>query len=130
MGQGQIVYLSRQATALVERLAVSEDRNGCVLPAINGKWVAISKSTLNKQLARVSVRIPHFTVHDLRRTATTRLSEMHWEEKWIEKCLNHKTAGVKRIYNRAEYAEDRKRMLQAWADHVDSLRGLPDVRQV
>jgi integrase len=130
MGQGQIVYLSRQATALVERLAVPEERVGCVLPAVNGKWAAISKSTLNKQLARVSVRIPHFTVHDLRRTATTRLSEMHWDEKWIEKCLNHKTAGVKRIYNRAEYAEDRKRMLQAWADHVDSLRGLPDVRQV
>jgi hypothetical protein len=55
---------------------------------------------------------------------------MGWEEKWIEKCLNHKAAGVKRIYNRAEYAEDRRRMLQAWADQVDSLRGLPIVRQV
>jgi integrase len=90
MGQGQIVYLSKQATALLESLAAPEDRIGCVLPAINGKWAAISKSTLNKQLARVSVRIPHFTIHDLRRTATTRLSEMGWEEKWIEKCLNHK----------------------------------------
>jgi integrase len=131
MGQGQIVYLSRQATALIGQLhAPGVQPVHCVLPSLNSRWCPISKSTLNKQLARVPVRIPHFTIHDLRRTATTRLSEMGWEEKWIEKCLNHKTAGVKRIYNRAEYAEDRRLMLQAWADRVDSLRGLPNVRQI
>jgi integrase len=124
MGQGQIVYLSTRAVRLFRSLMKGDAPQGCVLPAPGGTWASISKSTLNKQLARVAVRLPHFTVHDLRRTATTRLSEMGFEEKWIEKCLNHKPPGVKGIYNRAEYAEQRRDMLARWAEHVDSLRGL------
>jgi hypothetical protein len=29
--------------------------------------------------------------------------------------------GVRGVYNRAEYAEQRKQMLQFWADYVDGL---------
>lgn len=38
---------------------------------------------------------------------------------WIEKCLAHEQKGVRAVYNKAEYAEQRRDMLQQWADMVD-----------
>jgi integrase len=61
-----------------------------------------------------------FTVHDLRRTASTLLHEAGFNSDWIEKCLAHEQRGVRAIYNKAEYAEQRRAMLQAWADMLDA----------
>ena len=61
----------------------------------------------------------HFTVHDLRRTASTVLHEIGFNSDWIEKCLAHEQRGVRAIYNKAEYAEQRRTMLQTWADMLD-----------
>jgi hypothetical protein len=36
-------------------------------------------------------------------------------------ALNHTIGGVRGVYNRAEYAEQRREMLQAWADYIDRL---------
>jgi predicted kinase len=38
----------------------------------------------------------------------------------IEKALAHEQQGVRGVYNRAEYADQRREMLQWWADLVDS----------
>ena len=65
--------------------------------------------------------IKPFTIHDLRRTGSTRLGEMGFPSEVIEKALNHTIGGVRGIYNRAQYAEQRKQMLQCWADYVDRL---------
>ena len=37
----------------------------------------------------------------------------------MEKALNHVIGGVRGIYNRAEYAPQRREMLQFWADYVE-----------
>ncbi|MGC8732940.1 MAG: tyrosine-type recombinase/integrase, partial [Halothiobacillaceae bacterium] len=60
-----------------------------------------------------------FCVHDLRRTASTLLHEAGYNTDWIEKCLAHEQKGVRAIYNKAEYAEQRRVMLQDWADMID-----------
>ena len=39
----------------------------------------------------------------------------------VEKALNHTIGGVRGVYNRAEYAEQRREMLQAWSDYIDGL---------
>lgn len=39
----------------------------------------------------------------------------------MEKALNHTIGGVRGVYNRAEYSEQRRAMLQAWADVIDAL---------
>ncbi|SPU48687.1 Putative prophage CPS-53 integrase [Bordetella trematum] len=36
-------------------------------------------------------------------------------------ALNHTIGDVRGVYNRAEYAEQRREMLQAWADYIDGL---------
>jgi integrase len=82
----------------------------------------MAASTLNRALGRIPVKIEHFTVHDLRRTAATNLAEKEWNADWIEKALNHKLKGVRGVYNRAQYAKQRAEMLQAWADRLDELK--------
>jgi integrase len=62
-----------------------------------------------------------FTVHDLRRTGSTLLNEIGFNRDWIEECLAHEEGRFSRsIYNKAEYAEQRRHMLQEWANMVDA----------
>ena len=39
----------------------------------------------------------------------------------VEKALNHTIGGVRGVYNRAEYAPQRREMLQFWADTIEQL---------
>jgi hypothetical protein len=43
----------------------------------------------------------------------------------IERQLSHKGQGMRAVYNKAEYMDERHKMMQAWADHLDTLRTLP-----
>ena len=62
-----------------------------------------------------------FTIHDLRRTGATYLHEQGFSSDVVEKALNHTIGGVRGIYNRAQYSDQRRQMLQHWADYVESL---------
>lgn len=54
-------------------------------------------------------------------TATTLLNEVDFNGDWIEKCLAHEEGRSSRsVYNKAECAEQRRHMLQEWADMVDA----------
>ena len=64
-------------------------------------------------------KIEKVSVHDLRRTASTLLHEAGFNSDWIEKCLAHEQRGVRAVYNKAEYAEQRRDMIQQWADMID-----------
>ena len=62
-----------------------------------------------------------FTVHDLRRTGSTILNELGFNSDWIEKCLAHEDGRSSRgVYNKAEYADQRRHLLQEWANMIDS----------
>jgi len=122
-GAGQIVYLSQQARELIERSKAPANRLGHLFPALGSDGsTPMGQSTLNRALGQIQRGMAHFTVHDLRRTGATRLSEMGFNADWIEKALNHRLRGVRGIYNRAEYAKQRREMLQAWADTLDLSR--------
>ncbi len=126
-GAGQIVYLSQQAVRILDRLRPTARRAGYIFPAVGSDGsTPIGQSTLNRALERVQRGMTHFTVHDLRRTGATRLSEMGYNPDWIEKALNHKLRGVRGIYNRAEYGTQRRKMLQEWADTLDGLQAVED----
>lgn len=122
-GRPHVVYLSRQARELFEELRRLAGGSELVLPGRLSLKRPFAGSSLNVALreAMRGVDIPHFTVHDLRRTAATLLNENGWPSDVIEKALNHTIGGVRGVYNRAEYAEKRREMLQSWADFVDGL---------
>ncbi|WP_342308235.1 tyrosine-type recombinase/integrase [Burkholderia pyrrocinia] len=122
-GKPHIVYLSKQAVMLFRELFVLAGTSEWVLPGRGTQTKPFAHNALNQAL-KVSLRgqdIPAFTIHDLRRTASTLLHEKGWASDVVEKALNHAIGGVRGVYNRAEYAEQRKAMLQAWSDTIDTL---------
>jgi len=122
-GKPHVVYLSTQALTLFRELGVLASSSQWVLPGRGTLAGPFAHNALNKAL-KVSLQgqeIPAFTIHDLRRTASTLLHENGWASDVVEKALNHTIGGVRGVYNRAEYAEQRKEMLQFWADYIDKL---------
>ena len=120
-GQEHIVYMSRQVTEMFGELKSLAGDSELVLPSRSTITKPFAKNALNQALEGVNFPIQPFTIHDLRRTGSTRLNEMGFQSDVIERALNHNIGGVRGIYNRAQYAEQRKQMLQRWADYVDSL---------
>ena len=120
------VYLSEQALDLIVAFQIYSEGSPYLLPGRINRSQPIANSSLNRVIAKcINVinkdekRIDDFTVHDLRRTGSTLLHEMGFNSDWIEKSLAHEQQGVRAVYNKAEYAEQRKEMMQRWADQVD-----------
>ncbi|WP_432786969.1 Prophage integrase IntS [Oligella sp. MSHR50489EDL] len=67
-----------------------------------------------------------FSPHGWRHVASTLLHEHGFDTLWIEKQLAHKDKNkVRAIYNHAEYLEQRRKMMNHWADYIDSVRKSP-----
>ncbi|MBB1464560.1 tyrosine-type recombinase/integrase [Vibrio sp. SG41-7] len=74
-----------------------------------------------KQPPNLMGDMPHFTVHDLRRTCRTLLAKQGTPGEVAERCLNHKLKGVEGIYNQNDYLEDRREALDKLAVTVKSV---------
>lgn len=121
--QPHIVYMSRQVVELFEELKALASSSEWVLPGRGSLARPFAKNAMNKALEGINFDIAPFTIHDLRRTGSTCLSELDFSPDVIEKALNHTIGGVRGVYNRAQYAAQRIEMLQSWADYVDKLIG-------
>jgi len=122
-GKPHIVFLSRQAVELFRELQALAGTSELVLPGRGSLAKPFAQNAINSAL-KVALRgqaIPAFTIHDLRRTASTLLHENGWASDVVEKALNHTIGGVRGVYNRAEYAPQRREMLQFWSDYIESL---------
>lgn len=122
-GKPHIVFLSRQAVALFKELQALAGGSELVMPGRGSLTKPFAHNAINNALkvALVGQDIPAFTIHDLRRTASTLLHENGWASDVVEKALNHTIGGVRGVYNRAEYEPQRREMLQFWADYVEQL---------
>lgn len=122
-GKPHIVFLSRQSVALFKELRALAGGSSLVLPGRGSLTKTFAHNSINNAL-KVALQgqdIPAFTVHDLRRTASTLLHENGWPSDVVEKALNHTIGGVRGVYNKAEYAPQRREMLQFWADFIEQL---------
>ena len=81
-----------------------------------------SKIRLDAALTtKLGKEFPHFTIHDLRRTAATRMVDLGEGPHVVEAVLNHVSghrAGVAGIYNRSLYKAEKAQALSKWATHV------------
>ena len=81
-----------------------------------------AKERLDKQIAdKLGKPLPHWTAHDLRRTAATRMVDLGEGPHVVEAVLNHVSghrAGVAGIYNRSLYKAEKAQALSRWATHV------------
>lgn len=86
-----------------------------------------SKAALDKRVKDAAANgkaLAPWTLHDLRRSAATGMAEIGVQPHIIEAVLNHVSGarrGVAGIYNRAQYADEKKAALVSWAEHVEKL---------
>jgi integrase len=102
-----------------------------------GRYVFTPISGLYRLKAQLDVAsgVTGWTLHDLRRTARSLLSRAGIAPDIAERCLGHVIAGVRGIYDRHEYHEEKKRAFEALSaqierivdpqDNVVALRGAP-----
>lgn len=79
----------------------------------------MSENTLNKALKSMGYR-DLLTGHGVRSTISTALNEIGYPKTWVDAQLSHIDPNkVSATYNHAEYVEQRRRMMQDWADRLD-----------
>ena len=83
----------------------------------------MSENTVNAALRRLGYDSETMTGHGFRALASTRLNEMGWAPDVIERQLAHAERNkVRAAYNRASYMTERVKMMQVWADYLDTLK--------
>lgn len=130
------VYLSDQALDILTTLKTCFPSSQYLHPGRYESDITISNATLNRVIDAtvklINDKLPEdaepfqtFSVHDLRRTASTRLNEALFPEALVEACLAHqKKDQVAAAYNHAKLPGPRRAIMQGWSDMVDCwLRG-------
>lgn len=80
----------------------------------------ISENTFNMLLQRLGFK-DRLTGHGIRATLSTALNELGYNKDWIEAQLSHSDKDkIRGAYNHAAYIEQRRRMMQDWADKLDA----------
>jgi integrase len=65
--------------------------------------------------------LPRWTIHDIRRTVATRMSELRIPPDVIERVLNHAIPGMRRRYDHSEYRDRKRDALEKWEAHLLSI---------
>nr|WP_312854429.1 tyrosine-type recombinase/integrase [Paludibacterium denitrificans] len=124
-----IVPLSRQALTLLSSLQSLTGRGALLFPAMTDHAKPMSENTLSYAMGRMGYK-GIATPHGFRALASTTLNEEGFDPDVIERQLAHAERNkVRAAYHRAEYLDERRKMMQWWADFLDSQKGA-NVRQV
>lgn len=124
------VPLARQAIAILREIQNITGHGRFVFPSVRSVRRPMSDNTLNAALRRLGYSKDEVTAHGFRSTASVRLNEMgQWNPDAIERQLAHMEADdVRRAYTHAaEYWDERRRMMQVWADYLDGLKAAVNV---
>jgi integrase len=115
-----VVPLSKQTLAMLAELKEISGGSRFIFPGRN-RDKPISNNTMLFALYRMGYK-GKMTGHGFRAVASTILNETGFNPDVIERQLAHcERNEVRGAYNRAEYLQERKRMMQHWADYLDSL---------
>ena len=122
------VPLSFQTIGVLEQMQEYSGPDGLVFPQEKNAQKPMSENTLLFALYRMGYH-SRATTHGFRATASTILNESGmWHPDAIERQLAHQEGNkVRAAYDRSLHMEQRSKMMQWWADHVDSLMIPADV---
>ena len=125
MRQPHLVPLSRQAVELLRELHTFTGGRGFLFPNYRNPNACMTGTTLNRALERMGFNGKDsigFSAHGFRATASTILNEIGFRPDVIERQLAHAERNkVRASYNQAEYLEERRAMMQQWADLTDEM---------
>jgi len=139
-GRAHDVALSEAARDVLGAVGRVNGRAGYVF-TINGasalQGYHKGRNHIAKRMAEIAseergetVEIPHWTFHDLRRTAATGMARLGIPVRVTEAVLNHVSGtagGIVSVYQRHDYADEKRDALNAWARFVgDLVDGTPN----
>lgn len=118
------VPLPRQAVEILRELQTLTGGNRYIFPNAKGGNTAMSGGALVSALRRMGYQQSEITAHGFRATAQTLITEnLKYAPEVIERQLAHKVPGpLADTYQRAQYMNERRRMMQEWADFLDRIR--------
>jgi integrase len=129
-GRSHIVPLSRQTLGILEYLKRYAARTGYspfIFPGWKSKASPMDRCTIRQALRIMGYTKEQMTAHGFRAIASTNLNEQGWNSDVIELSLAHvERNAVRAAYNHAERLNERREMMQAWADWLDGLRAKYD----
>ena len=127
--QGEhVVPLSKEAMEVLRQLQNISGHRELVFPQKRDPKRPMTDATITRVIHRIGYK-GRMTVHGYRSVASTILNESsQFNPDAIERQLHHKESNaVRAAYNRAEYIEERTRMMQWWADWIVSCRNQGNV---
>lgn len=117
------VPLSNQALSVIESLRPLTAHGRYLFPGPRGVDKPLSENAINVAIRIMGYGKNQMTAHGFRAMASTLLNESGHNPDVIEAQLAHTGADkIRAIYNRAQYMEKRRILMQAWADYLDELR--------
>ncbi len=129
MGKDHVIPLASQVVEIFRELKRCSGDSPYLFPSSIKGDKPISDNGLLKALRNLGYEKDEITVHGFRATASTLLNGMNFNPDVIEAQLAHKEEDrVRAAYNRNEYLDQRRQMMQAWADYLDKLKGEADGR--
>jgi integrase len=124
MRRQHLVPLADQAVAILRDLRPLTGRGRYVFPSPRSAERPLSDNAITAALRRMGYTGDQMSWHGFRAMASTLLNETGYPPDVIELQLAHQERNeVRAAYNRAQRLEERRKMMQSWADHLDGLRG-------
>ena len=123
MKNPHIVPLSTQAVEILYKIQPITGKGRYVFPSIRTYSRPMSDNTVLSALRRMGYTKEEMSGHGFRAMASTVLHEQGWPSDIIERQLAHaERNSIKAAYNHAQHLPKRRKMMQAWADYLDTLR--------
>lgn len=118
-----IVPLSKQSVKVLREIMPLTGKGRYVFPSPRTGNRPMSDNAVLAALRRMGYEKDEMSGHGFRSMASTLLNEQGWNRDAIERQLAHtEKNSVRASYNFAEYLPERRKMMQSWADYLDSLR--------
>ena len=124
-GKPHLIPIARQAIEILAELQALTGGGRYVFPGARSLTRPMSGNTLNAALRRLDYGTDDHVAHGFRAMAKTMLLErIHGiDPEIVEAQLAHGKSGpLGSAYDRAEYMDQRRAMMQTWADYLDKLR--------
>ena len=123
-----VVYMSDQVIEIFRELkTIAGNEPFVFVGRKSGTHISHNAFNTAQKTALALTDLPPFTVHDLRRTASTHLNEQGFHSDAIEACLNHTMRGVRGVYNKAKYEKERIDIMKKWSNYIFSVIYEPNV---
>jgi len=118
-----MVPLAAQAIEILKELEPLTGERRYVFPSLRTSARPMSNNTVLAALRRMGYAKEEMSGHGFRAMASTILHEQGWASDVIERQLAHSERNsIKAAYNHAQHFPERRRMMQAWADYLDTLK--------